>query len=192
MRRPYRLVAIAAIAAAVRALMATQTEWTGTASDLLGALGGMAGERIVKSKTWPDGPRALAGRLRRAATFLRKIGIEIGFDREGRARTRVIHITGTTVPVAPAAAAAGPSVPSAASASMSKSNPANGFATTPLRAVAEDVRGPSIDGTFCAAQGCRMDKIFTGYPLFQDRPSFENFSDGNISIPLLGSAGHCA
>src|SRR5215468_9038979 len=81
------------IATAVRAVMATRTEWTGTASDLLGALGEMAGERVAKSKTWPDTPRALAGRLRRAATFLRKIGIEIGFGREGRARTRTINIT---------------------------------------------------------------------------------------------------
>ena len=83
------------IAAAVRAVMATRTEWTGTASDLLGALAEVAGERVAKSKTWPDSPRALAGRLRRAATFLRKIGIEIGFEREGRARTRIIRITTT-------------------------------------------------------------------------------------------------
>ena len=58
-------------------------------------LGRSAGERVAKSKSWPDSARALAGRLRRAATFLRKIGIEIGFEREGRARTRVIHITTT-------------------------------------------------------------------------------------------------
>jgi len=70
------------IAAAVRALMATRTEWTGTASGLLGALGEMAGERAAKAKTWPDSPRALAGRFRRAATSLRKIGIDIAFTRE--------------------------------------------------------------------------------------------------------------
>ncbi|MBK8008617.1 MAG: hypothetical protein IPK23_09375 [Rhizobiales bacterium] len=81
------------IAAAVRALMQARTEWTGTASDLLGALAEIAGERVTKAKTWPDNPRALAGRLRRAATFLRKIGIDIGFEREGRARTRTIRIT---------------------------------------------------------------------------------------------------
>jgi hypothetical protein len=62
------------IAAAVRAVMTTRTEWTGTASDLLGALAEISGERVAKSKTWPDSPRALAGRLWRAATFLRKIG----------------------------------------------------------------------------------------------------------------------
>jgi hypothetical protein len=78
------------VAAAVRAVMTERTEWTGTASDLLGALGEVAGERIAKSKTWPDSPRALSGRLRRAATFLRKIGIEVSFEREGRARTRII------------------------------------------------------------------------------------------------------
>jgi hypothetical protein len=70
------------IAAAVRAVMVARTEWTGTASELLGALVLEAGERVTKSKTWPDSPRALAGRLRRASTFLRKIGIEISFGRE--------------------------------------------------------------------------------------------------------------
>ena len=49
------------IAAAVRAVMATRTVWTGTASDLLGALAEAAGERVAKSKTWPDSPRALGG-----------------------------------------------------------------------------------------------------------------------------------
>src|SRR4030081_92820 len=53
------------IAAPLRAVMATRMEWTGTASDLLGALAEAAGERVAKSKTWPDGPRALRGRLRR-------------------------------------------------------------------------------------------------------------------------------
>jgi hypothetical protein len=38
------------VGAALRLLMATRTEWTGTASDLLGALGEMAGERIAKPK----------------------------------------------------------------------------------------------------------------------------------------------
>jgi hypothetical protein len=80
------------IATAVRTMMTTRAQWTGTASDLLGALAEAVGERVAKAKTWPDTPRALSGRLRRAATFLRKIGIEIGFDREGRARTRIIRI----------------------------------------------------------------------------------------------------
>jgi len=81
------------VAAAVRAVMEERTEWKGTATDLLGALAEMAGERIAKSKTWPNGPQALSGRLTRAATFLRNIGIEIDYMKEGRARTRIIHIT---------------------------------------------------------------------------------------------------
>ena len=63
------------VAAAVRAMMQPRTErtvWTGNATDLLGALSEVVGERTAKSKSWPENPRALSGRLRRAATFLRK------------------------------------------------------------------------------------------------------------------------
>jgi hypothetical protein len=49
------------IAGAVRAVMTTRTVWTGTASDLLGALAEAVGERVAKSKAW--GPTAL-GRWR--------------------------------------------------------------------------------------------------------------------------------
>jgi len=115
--------------------------WTGTASDLLGALAEVVGERVAKSKTWPDGPRALAGRLRRAATFLRKIGIEIGFGREGRARTRTITITTIQPSAAPEKPEAQPSAPSAPSAPTPKSNPANGFAAQSVRTVAHDAGG---------------------------------------------------
>ena len=97
------------IAATVRAMMATRTEWMGTASDLLGALGELAGERVAKFNTWPDTPRALGGRLRRGASFLRKIGIEIGFEREGSARTRIIHIATAGKPLAPEMEQAQPS-----------------------------------------------------------------------------------
>jgi len=131
------------IAAAVRAVMATRTVWTGTASDLLGALAEVEGERVVKSRTWPDSPRALAGRLRRAATFLRKIGIEIGFAREGRARTRTIHITTAHALPGLEHAGAPPSEPSASSALPLNVNSANGFADAPLRTVAKDADGSS-------------------------------------------------
>jgi hypothetical protein len=75
------------LATAVRSLMAQRAEWAGTASDLLGALAGLPAAREARSKAWPDSPRALAGRLRRAATFLRKTGMEISFEREGHAYT---------------------------------------------------------------------------------------------------------
>ena len=60
-------------------------QWTGSASDLL-QLG-------TNRSGWPKSPRALAGRLRRAQTFLRTLGIEIAFGREGRLGMRTIWIT---------------------------------------------------------------------------------------------------
>jgi len=107
------------VATAIRALMTRRTVWTGTASDLLEALGELVGERGVNSKTWPDSPRALSGRLRRAATFLRKIGIDISFGRAGREGARMITIT--TQP-APEDEGIQPSAPSAFKRSASASN----------------------------------------------------------------------
>jgi hypothetical protein len=43
----------------------------------------------------PKDPRTLAGRLRRAQTFLRVVGIDIAFSREGRAGNRVIRMRAT-------------------------------------------------------------------------------------------------
>ena len=130
------------VASAVRAMMQARTErtvWTGTSSDLLGALAGEVSERVTKSKTWPDNPRALSGRLRRAATNLRKIGIEIGFGRDGRARTRTIRISVPVSTAEPEHEGARPSAPSASSASTVKLNANNRFTPAPLRTVAEDV-----------------------------------------------------
>jgi hypothetical protein len=133
------------VAAAVRAFMLARTDWTGTASSLLDALAQEAGERIAKSKDWPGSPRALSGRLRRAATFLRKIGIEVGFKKEGRARTRIVHITAST----PAHASALPSAPSAQPASGANVTNVIDFPANPLRTVAgdEDANGAP---TVCA------------------------------------------
>lgn len=133
------------VATTVRVLMVARTEWTGTASDLLGALEEIVEERIAKSKTWPDSPRALSGRLRRAATFLRKIGIEIGFDREGRARTRTIRITASTQPAAEDEGAR-PSASSASSAPPPKHGPANDFAEPNWRTQTGEADG-SGDGS---------------------------------------------
>jgi hypothetical protein len=132
------------IAAAVRALMAKQPEWMGTASKLLAALTGVVDERVAKSKSWPDSPRALSGRLRRAATFLRKIGIEISYTKEGRARTRTIHILMNASRPAPDSASAQPSTPSASCAPIANSKPTNGFDATDLRTVADDTGATKV------------------------------------------------
>jgi hypothetical protein len=107
---------------ALRSLIGTRTEWTGTASDLLGALDEEVGEKVRKSKVWPSSPRALSGRARRAATFLRKVGIDITFEREGRARTRTIRIVRKSEP-----APTRPSTPSASSSPSQEPARNNGF-----------------------------------------------------------------
>jgi hypothetical protein len=96
---------------------------------------------VAKAKTWPDNPRALSGRLRRAATCLRKTGIEIVFKKEGRTRTRTISITRTPSPVAAERPGKFASAPSASSGPTQKSNPANGFAEQSPRTVAQDADG---------------------------------------------------
>jgi hypothetical protein len=89
------------VAACVRDIMAECNSWTGSAAELLhvgtdrsrnGGSGSLSG--------WPSNPRALAGRLRRAQTCLRALGIEVAFTREGRAGSRVIRmrtVVGDTV-----------------------------------------------------------------------------------------------
>jgi hypothetical protein len=112
------------VATAVRAFMDIQatTTWTGTATDLLDLLGRIVGDKATKAKTWPADATRLGGKLRRAATFLRKVGIEISFgDRE--ARTRRITITYFSKPQEVGSSA------SSASA-MSSTNDSNGLAMT--------------------------------------------------------------
>jgi hypothetical protein len=73
--------------------------------------------------------------LRRAATFLRKIGIDIGFEREGRARTRTIRITTTGKPTSPETRGVQPSASSAPPADRPKASSGNGFPSPRLRTV---------------------------------------------------------
>jgi hypothetical protein len=82
------------VAACVREIMAERRTWTGTASDLLRAAADIAGDGPIswRSTDWPRNPRLLAGRLRRAQTFLRALGIDIAFSREGRAGDRIIRM----------------------------------------------------------------------------------------------------
>jgi hypothetical protein len=82
------------VADAVRAIMATRISWMGTASDLFRAAADLADVAMaIRSAEWPKNPRALAGRLRRAQTFLRILGIEVAFTREGRAGKRMIKMS---------------------------------------------------------------------------------------------------
>jgi hypothetical protein len=81
------------VAARIRDIMTERTMWSGNASELLR----VSAHRSKDEASWPDigwpkSPRALAGRLRRAQTPLRALGIEMNFSREGRAGTRIIRL----------------------------------------------------------------------------------------------------
>jgi hypothetical protein len=78
------------IATCVRQLMDERSFWRGSAADLLQII--ERTRRTGDNIAWLKNPRALAGHLRRAQTFLRRLGIDITFTREGRAGTRVIRM----------------------------------------------------------------------------------------------------
>jgi hypothetical protein len=92
------------VAARVREIMAERSAWAGSATDLLRAEADFAADGVSRSRPgWPNNPRALAGRLRRAQTALRTLGIEIAFNREGRAGRRIIRMNTGLMPSASAA-----------------------------------------------------------------------------------------
>jgi hypothetical protein len=85
------------VAACVRELMAERGSWAGSATDLLRMSANRGSGRIaIDLSGWPKSPRAIAGRLRRAQTFLRILGIEIRFSRIGHSGSRLITIQATT------------------------------------------------------------------------------------------------
>jgi hypothetical protein len=81
------------IATSLRRYMDLKAEFSGTATDLLNALNSIVPETQQKEKGWPKRPNVLSRVLRRIAPPLRKVGIDITFDREGRGRDRKIIIT---------------------------------------------------------------------------------------------------
>jgi hypothetical protein len=81
------------LATCVRTIVRERSSWTGSASDLLGLCAQQAHADASMSPPWARNPRALAGRLRRAQTFLRMLDIEIVFGREGRSGARMIRLS---------------------------------------------------------------------------------------------------
>jgi hypothetical protein len=81
------------VATAVRTMMKVRggEDWSGTSTALLKALNEVIDERQRRGREWPSQPNVLSGRLRRSATNLRKIGIEVTFE-PGHKRGRLIHI----------------------------------------------------------------------------------------------------
>ena len=94
------------------AVLQMSLPWKGTAARLLTLLREGAEEGEIRSREWPNSPRALADQLRRAATFLRKIDVEVSFHREGKDRVRLISIRRReNPPSASSASSANPPAP---------------------------------------------------------------------------------
>jgi hypothetical protein len=81
------------LASCVRTIMGERSSWSGSASDLMRLFAQKDQEDATISPPWARNPRALAGRLRRAQTFLRMLDIEIAFGREGRSGARTIRLS---------------------------------------------------------------------------------------------------
>lgn len=84
------------VAAGVMALMEDHKKWSGTASQLLTELQGDAHTEgyvprgVVDSQAWPKAGNALSKRLKRAATFLGKAGIEISFPKRTASERKIV------------------------------------------------------------------------------------------------------
>jgi hypothetical protein len=81
------------VGSAVRRFMQTREEWSGTAQELLGLLTPLVGEQVSREREWPKRPNTHSGKLKRAASALRKIGIDVTLGvRAGHAGERIVTI----------------------------------------------------------------------------------------------------
>ena len=80
------------VAVALRDFLADQSEWRGSATDLLSALRRRTEETVRKGRAWPSNARSLGNRVRRIAPLLRSSGVEVEFGKESRRRIIVLRI----------------------------------------------------------------------------------------------------
>ncbi len=84
------------VACAVRQHMDGRSEIAETSTGLLAALAAITPEHVRRGREWPPNARALAGRLRRLAPALRRIGLLMVFEREADTGRRIVRITKDT------------------------------------------------------------------------------------------------
>jgi hypothetical protein len=80
------------IGVAIRQLLEKQNDWSGEPAQLLQALNGLVSDEQRHAKAWPENARSLGHCLRRLATALRRVGIEVERDKGTR---RIIHLSKT-------------------------------------------------------------------------------------------------
>jgi hypothetical protein len=77
------------IGVAIRQLLEKQNDWSGEPAQLLQALNELVSDEQRHAKAWPENARSLGHCLRRLATALRRVGIEVERDKGTR---RTIHL----------------------------------------------------------------------------------------------------
>jgi len=81
---------------AIKEFIRIEKSWQGTATELLEELEYImgktkVGERVIKSRAWPQNGRALSARLKRSIDFLRAVGVDITHGRaDGRKVIRIM------------------------------------------------------------------------------------------------------
>jgi hypothetical protein len=86
----------AVISAPVLSLMNGRDLWSGTAGEMLKELEARhTDDQTRKRKEWPTGPRKLSGDLRRLAPNLRRVGINVVFDKKSSGKRRVFQLERT-------------------------------------------------------------------------------------------------
>ncbi len=80
------------VAVAVREHMGDKTTWSGKPSELYEELEKRVPDNTKHSKAWPKAANKLSGRLKRAATFLRAIGIDVELGGWSKTKGREIVI----------------------------------------------------------------------------------------------------
>ena len=79
-----------------QAILSLEKEkWRGTATELMEELEQKVSDTIKRSTSWPKAASWLSNRIKRLVPALRKVGIEVEFEREGSSGTRYISILQT-------------------------------------------------------------------------------------------------
>jgi len=87
-----------AIGPAILALLSSRTCWNGTARDLLAELesGKYTDNRTCERRDWPRTPKGASNALRRIAPTLRRLGVDVDFERKASGnRPRTIYLEQT-------------------------------------------------------------------------------------------------
>ena len=87
------------VASAIRTLMATSDEWSGTTSELLRELTKLVDEKEARSWSWPQTPRKLSNELVRLAGILRQLGFRVDRSETKTNRGFLLKISKAAAPV---------------------------------------------------------------------------------------------